>query len=158
MEEAEVYRLWMVNKLSRPLVDNVKSMKKNVRKSARTKKSRSSARLTCAYLKRDLEFEISNPELTKEVYNGFRISRKSCPPEHFNDRAGNYRGRSERTEPSSEITGRIHRSDENRQQFENFLKAALRRSEALDHCLFFGPPGLGKTSLAVIISNEWARV
>jgi hypothetical protein len=26
MEEAEVYRLWMVNKLSRPLVDNVKSM------------------------------------------------------------------------------------------------------------------------------------
>src|SRR5689334_13073496 len=30
-----------------------------------------------------------------------------------------------------------------------FLKAALRRSEALDHCLFFGPPGLGKTSLAV---------
>jgi len=77
----------------------------------------------------------SNPLTNPALQNGEAEFDRALRPVRFDDFVG---------------------QDKLKDNLRVFITAARNRGEALDHCLFFGPPGLGKTTLAHIIAKEMA--
>ncbi|HHZ83058.1 MAG TPA: AAA family ATPase [Nitrospirales bacterium] len=76
---------------------------------------------------------MSEHVLTIEPDEGERVFEATLRPKTFSEYVGQYRLK---------------------EQLHVCIQAALGRGEALDHAIFYGPPGLGKTTIAHVIANE----